>query len=316
MKIVWLTFLSSTLLFLSMLTSYSQGCSDAGFCTMGAMKPDQRYDKKLGVKLRSVELSYYLAFTRFEGGQVRATTLETNVGFGKKMVAQLKIPYMQTRGHWGASGLGDISVSVTRNFIDKEAYKLNATIGAKIPSNGSDIGIQEGLDVPSYYQTSLGTYDLVFGASFITRDWLFATGLQMPLNENKNNFSPEFWPPILPQRAEDANLYARSISLKRGNDIMFRIERNFRFSRLSFNLGLLPIYRLNKDIVTDPETGERVKADKSDGLALSLLAGVTYRFSVKSHLKFIFGQRIIEREINPDGLSREQVFTLGYLFNF
>ncbi len=39
--------------------AFAQGCSDAGFCTMGAMKPDQDYSKKVDFKLRSLELNYY-----------------------------------------------------------------------------------------------------------------------------------------------------------------------------------------------------------------------------------------------------------------
>jgi hypothetical protein len=38
---------------------FSQGCSDAGFCTMGAMKPDQPFNKKIEVRLRSMEISFY-----------------------------------------------------------------------------------------------------------------------------------------------------------------------------------------------------------------------------------------------------------------
>ena len=41
----------------------SQGCSDAGFCTMGAMKPDQPYNKRLAVRLRSMEMSFYRGTT-------------------------------------------------------------------------------------------------------------------------------------------------------------------------------------------------------------------------------------------------------------
>ncbi|MEY4931626.1 MAG: hypothetical protein RI909_2350, partial [Bacteroidota bacterium] len=43
----------------SSINAIAQGCSDAGFCTMGAMKPDQPYNKKVQLKLRSMELSFY-----------------------------------------------------------------------------------------------------------------------------------------------------------------------------------------------------------------------------------------------------------------
>ena len=40
-----------------------QGCSDAGFCTMGAMRPDQPYAKGINIKLRSIEISQYRGTT-------------------------------------------------------------------------------------------------------------------------------------------------------------------------------------------------------------------------------------------------------------
>lgn len=45
------------------LTAAAQGCSDAGFCTMGAMKPDQPFNKKVEFKLRSMEFSFYRGTT-------------------------------------------------------------------------------------------------------------------------------------------------------------------------------------------------------------------------------------------------------------
>ncbi|MFN8890139.1 MAG: hypothetical protein ACK5WF_21960 [Cyclobacteriaceae bacterium] len=56
-------FLPSLFFILNITLSYSQGCSDAGFCTMGAMKPDQPYNKKIQLKLRSMEVSFYRGTT-------------------------------------------------------------------------------------------------------------------------------------------------------------------------------------------------------------------------------------------------------------
>ncbi|HEY8934158.1 MAG TPA: hypothetical protein VIM65_03025, partial [Cyclobacteriaceae bacterium] len=53
------TSLTLLILVIALLKAQSQGCSDAGFCTMGAMKPDQPFNKKIEFKLRSMEVSFY-----------------------------------------------------------------------------------------------------------------------------------------------------------------------------------------------------------------------------------------------------------------
>jgi hypothetical protein len=56
-------FIVPLLLLSSIKFAYSQGCSDAGFCTMGAMKPDQPYNKKAQIRLRAMEISFYRGTT-------------------------------------------------------------------------------------------------------------------------------------------------------------------------------------------------------------------------------------------------------------
>ena len=97
---------------------------------------------------------------------------------------------------------------------------------------------------------------------------------------------------------------------------MLRVERNFRFSRFNFNLGVLPIYRITKDEIFSPALNRRIKPEGTTGLALSALAGVGYAFNVSSSLKLLYGYKITDRDVNPDGLTRDNVLTLSYILNF
>jgi hypothetical protein len=96
---------------------------------------------------------------------------------------------------------------------------------------------------------------------------------------------------------------------------MMRFERNFRMSRLNFNIGLLPIYRITKDKGLN-ENNEYVKLEGTTGLALSALAGLNFKFNVFSSINLIYGHRITDREYNPDGLTRKHVINLNYTYNF
>ena len=291
-----------------------QGCSDAGFCTMGAMKPDQPFNKKIEFRLRSMEISFYRATTTLSP-IVMVATADLNFGLNAKTFFQVKLPYQTASGSLGnTQGPGDISICFTRTLVSNERFDISLSVGGKIPTNNSDKKA-EGLCLPMYYQTSLGTFDGITGISLITRNWLFATGVQHPFNKNKNEF---LWKPWIEQTDHSATYiekYGRANQLKRGTDIMFRAERNFRFSRLNFSLGLLPIIRLNRDVFEDA-AGNEIKQNGSEGLALSGIFTTGYQFNVKSGVRLLVGHKIIQRDHGLDGLTRNLVTTLSYCYRF
>lgn len=300
-----------------------QGCSDAGFCTMGAMKPDQAFSKKVNLKLRSIELSYYQGQTDLTPN-ITVINLDASFSITKNLSGQIKLPYFSVKGSFdNTSALGDISLSLTQRLIYTEKYDFSATIGTKIPTNNSDIVSSgkknpesAGLVLPMYYQTSLGSVDFIAGASLMSSKWLIATGVQMALTANNNTWWEEEWkPPVYPSE-EYVRSYDDANKLKRGTDIMLRVERNFRFTKYSFNIGLLPIFRITKDQTVDRATGEYRKLEGTTGMALTALGGATYNFNINNAVKFTYGQKITDREVNPDGLTRHNVMILAYLFRF
>src|SRR5690606_8577801 len=242
-----------------------------------------------------------------------------HLGVSARTFLQVKLPYQAVSGNFGnTSGMGDISLCLTRNIFTSEKYDVNVSVGAKIPSNDSDLTSKdprfEGLPLPMYYQTSLGTYDAIAGISLISRNWLVATGIQHPFNQNNNQFS---WGPWFDPYPDDDYLRknAAAIELQRGTDVMLRLERNFRFSRLNFTVGLLPIYRLNYDEITNAE-GNRVKVPDARGLAMSGIFTTGYSFNVSSGVKLLLGHKIVQRKVNPDGLTRQMVSTISYYHRF
>jgi hypothetical protein len=310
-------FLSTIIFSVVATATFSQGCSDAGFCTMGAMKPDQPFNKKIEFKLRSMEISFYRGTTTMTP-IVYVATADLNFGLSPKTFFQLKVPYQAVTGKLSnTGGLGDISLCLTRNIFSSEKGDINLSLGTKIPSNDSDLK-ENGRALPMYYQTSLGTYDAIAGVSYITKQWLFATGIQIPLNENKNDFLWGRWADT-PEN-EYVIGYSKAKGLKRGIDVMLRVERNFRFSRLNFTIGLLPIYRITNDIITGPVPGKtglvRHEPDGAKGLALSAIFTTGYSFNVRSGIKALIGHKIVQRDENPDGLTRELVTTLSYYYRF
>ncbi|MEM0941596.1 MAG: hypothetical protein AAGI25_17685 [Bacteroidota bacterium] len=299
---------------------YGQGCSDAGFCTMGAMKPDQTYNKRIDVKLRSLEINYYEG-TSLLTAVIRAATIDFNVGINDLSSFQIKIPYQWAKGNLGENGgLSDISLSYTKTLKTTEKWNINGTIGTKIPSGDAnktvDNEFTDNQDAPihMYYQNSLGSFDAIAGISAISRKWLFASGIQIALTENGNQFSwGEF--PTYPD-IEYLRRYEVGRDLKRGIDLMLRIERNWRFTNFNFSVGALPIFRVTKDKGIPATETERRKIGGTTGMALSMLGSVGYQFDVNNSVKVIRGIKITDREVNPDGLTRDDVWSISYIYQF
>lgn len=324
----------SFLLILQTQKVFCQGCSDAGFCTLGALRPNQVYSKKINIKLRSVEISNYLGITQ-SYITIYNISADLNVSISNKISAQIKLPYQYVAGGLAKThGLGDISLSGAYNIFASDKFQINASVGMKIPTSDANtkktitdrFGKTKEIALPMYYQTSLGTWDVLGGVSFMTQNWLFATGFQHALTQTPNTF---LWKPFDPTAdSSKAYHYMKSKHLKRGTDVMLRVERNFRFSNWNFYAGLLGIYRLNLDSFVDGDN-KRKAIVGSNGLALTLLVGGGYRFNTHSGLKWMFGFNLKDRtatqlfktkEItehkNPDGLSRLMVFSLGYEYRF
>jgi len=284
------------------------------------MKPDQPFFKNVPIKLRSMEVSFYRGKTT-TSPVVYVATLDMNFNLlDDKTFFQVKVPYQTVTGNFGdTKGLSDLSLCLTRKVKSGAMFDYSVSIGAKIPTNDSDLISDEfDLPLPMYYQVSLGTYDAIAGFSMISRDWLFATGIQHPFNKNKNEFSWGPWIPVYQngEGEEYVRTYDPAIGLKRGTDVMLRVERNFRFARLNFSLGALPIYRITRDEITDAQSGERVKPDGTTGLALSVIGTAGYSFNIRTGVKLLYGHKLTDRDFNPDGLTRQNVITISYFYRF
>ena len=299
--------------------SLGQGCSDAGFCTMGAMKPDQPFNKRVAIKLKTIEFSYYRGTTTLTP-IVYVANVDFNFSLNSRNTLQIKVPYQWVSGALGnTASIGDISLCYTRNLISSDRFDLNASFGTKLATNNSNIRDGQNNPLPMYYQTSLGSYDVIAGLSLINRKWLFATGIQIPLNQNGNQFDWHRWVTSDPVELEYVMRYPNSTDLKRGIDVMLRVERNFRLSRFNFSAGLLPIYRIRPDEITNFQgvrTSTDAKGNVASGLALSWIITAGYNFDARSGIRLLVGHKIVKREFSPDGLTRELVSSLSYSYRF
>jgi hypothetical protein len=293
-------------------TVNAQGCSDAGFCTIGALNPQIIADT-LGDE-RYLKNNFHLSPTFAMGEQgvsIWQYTPEVNLTLVKGLMWQAKMPYVYAYGNLGSNyGIGDVSTSLTYTHFFKKTTSLAVTLGSKIPTH--DAGTCEnGRPLPMPYQRSLGTYDGIIGVKFMYKTWNFSAGYQMVLaNKNDNGFLASRW-----TGDDDAQAYFVSNKLNRGDDMLLRAEKVFIVKKLNLSAGLLGIYRLNKDKYTDA-SGTETELAGSSGLTVNITGSATYVFTPRSSFGMNFGFPVLVRETRADGLTRSMVVSLVYQINF
>jgi hypothetical protein len=290
-------------LIMSGFKAYPQGCNDAGLCSMGDLDGQGLTSKNK----YNTQLSYLF-------GLGEKQTLINTIQFEQRFMFWenrgqifLQLPIHYIYGNLGQTyGIGDVSLGFNYTYLKKKELSASFMIAVKLPPNDANKTIDD-KGAPMVYQTSLGTYDLALGANFFYRKWQLGLGYLKPLGSNKNYFDHAEWPDN-----SDALEYAQMRDLARGDDGMLRLNRFFYTKKNRYNVGLLALYRLQKDKIT--QNGERLALENSDGLTLNLNLGYQKVLKNKDAITLSFAAPIITREVRVDGLTRTFIVMFTYAF--
>lgn len=284
-------------------TTYGQGCSDAGVCTMNSFKPNENDSSnfknsfKLGVSYGSADHSI----------SVISSYLEYNRKFSEYLSTDLKLISNSQSGN-GISTFGISDAFINFNFSLSEKLKL--TIGSKIPLNNADNG-NNLLPLPMDFQTSLGTLDLILGLGYKLDKLQFVFAYQQPLSQNNNNFYSEFYPLDSPFRQ-----YQSTNKFERSGDALVRISYPLQIGeKLKLTPSILPIYHLSNDKYVNL-IGQKEEIVGSQGLTLNVNLFFDYSISNRDAFQLSFGAPLVVRDSRPDGLTRHFVVGIEYRFQF
>lgn len=284
--------------------SHAQGCNDAGLCSMGDLD-----GKGLGNENKfNTQLTYIFGLGE-QQSLVNTILFEQKFPvFHDRGQLFIQLPFNYIYGKLGQSyGLGDASLGFNYTYFSKENITASFLVAAKLPPNSSNKTI-DGKGAPMVYQTSLGTYDLAIGANLFVNKWQLGLGYINPLGSNKNYYDPEEW-----TDNDDAQEYIQMQDLARGEDAMLRLNRFFYTSKNRFNAGLLALYRMQKDKVT--QNGQRISLENSDGFTLNINFGYYKVLKNKDAISLSVAAPIITREVRVDGLTRTFVIMFTYAFS-
>ncbi len=301
-KMIFLTFL--ILILPGIRPASGQGCSDAGICSAAG----------IGVMAHPLDSPTRLALTETFGLGEKNTLhfrtefrMDWNIWTG--IAVQFKLPYEIISGNLASTqGPGDVSAMLSLSIYEAQKTALILNIGGIIPTGDSDKS-KEGLSLPMAYQTSQGTFDLLAGFTFLFGTMDIAAGYQHSYGGNKNLFTYELW-----NGNADALTYYESARLKRGDDVVLRLQKNFIRPKAYYSVAILPVYRLQEDRIMKDNIDTPVKG--SSGLTLNLNGSAEFKLSKSWTFNLIGGFPVLRRESIPDGLTRTFVISAGIGLNF
>lgn len=288
----------------------AQGCSDAGFCTMGSIKANPLDSASDAKNKFSVLLTNGIGD---QGVFVFTPGLQYDFTSGKHWDFQAKITANYASGNLGTvAGAGDLFLSSTYLLSQNKKIKNSLTIGVKLPLNQSDLKVNQE-PLPMQYQSSLGTTDLVLGYSIRVGKFFVNAAWQQPLTgTNKNTYLPYYL------NTEVAYAYAPSNQFNRRSDVLLRAGYQLvSKKKFKWNATALAIYHLGEDTYTDSNVQtDPIQIAGSSGLTLNITSMLSYRIGKKFGIALSGGAPLIVRKVRPDGLTRAFSLTPEINFSF
>jgi hypothetical protein len=283
--------------------AFAQGCSDAGFCTIGSMK----HNTAAFDSLYKSTLSF--SFTSGLGDQdvfVFTPGIQYDRIINNNWAIQSKITGNYSSGDLGkAYGAGDLFLSGSYAISESEIRKHVFTMAFKFPLNLSDLRTMNQA-LPLTYQSSLGTIDWIGGYTFNSNLWLFSIAYQQPLTgTNRNTFLPEY------RNTQEAFNYSPTNDFKRKADALLRVGYTInKFKKAKINLGLLSIYHLGNDTYINANiSNSPILLEGSEGLTINVTGAINFKINKRMSAGINGGIPIVVRDSRPDGLTRSFVIS-------
>ncbi len=297
----------------------AQGSSDPGFSMTGAMRTaaaieitDEEYENQ------KTQLSIGNGFARGANNiRLVSPQVEMRIPALESGYFDIRLPLQAASGDlaniWG---MGDLTVTYTHFYVNPESWSFQFTGGGLFGMGTANQSDGKTRALPMAYQSSLGSTDVILGASAIYKKYLtIAAGYQQPVfryNENDYFRSTPINDPLYSN-----STYQLGRRLYRNGDVMLRVEGSYAGRRAGISAGPLAFYHLRNDLYTD-RSNYLVEIKDSKGFTLNLAANAFVRFGryASCKLDVSAGVPVLERDAIPDGTARDWVVVPRFTYFF
>lgn len=305
-------------------TANAQGCSDAGFCTLGSLKSNFDLEKKDTIsETKELKNTIGIGFNYGLGEDKNSNFnpfLIYNRKLGKLVELQTKLTSAFIKGKIAdVNYISDIYIAanVSVPIKDKKPklqQHLNIVAGIKIPFSTANFK-NNNHPLPMAYQPSLATIDIIVGINYMVFGFEFNSAFQIPTAQiNKNTYFKE-----TEQRTfnDGKDSFASTNLFKRKPDFLFRFSYVFHTKNYKwlFKPNMLNIVHLGQDTYVNM-LNQKQKISGSQGYTLNAALNITYQINKHHNLELSAGTPLVYRKVRPDGLTRKVAVALEYHFNF
>lgn len=287
----------------------SQGCSDAGFCSLGALKNVSGDSQPK----RMLDIGFNFGY-----GEQKTLTYNPYIQYGvvlnERLSFQGKLTSTYASGFLGSKfNLGDVYGVLTYTPTNYPNSSLRFIGGVKIPLTTANDKNTAGLTLPMDYQSSIGTYDVIAGVNYVySRHLEIDAALQVPvIQNNKSSFFPDNFAPD-----SRLNNFPPTNQFRRQPDVLFRLGYYINLpAAISLKPNLLAIYHTGNDSYLN-RMGVRTDLVSSQGLTINEGINITKQFGNNNRLELIAAMPVKGRKSRPDGLTRKWILNLQYSIAF
>ena len=297
------------LLLIASYSSYAQGCSDAGICTIGNFNTLHGENTSSMNKYRNeIDISYtyatHLANERFSQPQLNYRYIKKNSAF-----YELRIPFnIATRKTPSIStyGLGDMIATYNNHFPNKNHIELNYSLGLRVSFSDASTSDSKSLfSYPMFLQSGLGTTDIIAALNYDPYKYLsIGTGIQYPIIQYNTNII----------NLTNGTDMITGTGFRRKPDALFKLTAHYPAGKVLFNLGALSIFHLHDDYYNTSSGKYYLRGSK--GITLNWNAEINYSITERSGVSLLYAEPLKTRPNIPDGLARSKVINIKFTWKW
>lgn len=296
---------------------YSQGCSDAGVCSLDIMNETSTHNSE---QLYNNTLQFGIGYGIADNNiNVFNSFLEYSFNLQDFSFDFKGTILSQNGSDYNSFGLGDVYFTGSYKLSQNSIVSLGMKLSLNNADNTTDITAFNGkrleITLPMDYQTSLGTTDLILAYSHKIDNFSIFSALQVPITQNKNMFDST---KAASQRDKEFSEFTSTTNFQRSSDLIIRINYLYKVNEdIDFVPSILPIYHLSNDKYSEFTGNTEVirEIEGSDGLTLNLNLQSKLKLD-NSFITLNIGFPVLVRKVRPDGLTRALVLGLNYGYNF
>jgi hypothetical protein len=296
---------------------FSQGCSDAGFCTVGNFHAASSAVSELQKRSAKNQIDFSFQYaTHGANEKYDIPQINWRHYLKKGSFFETRLPYNFARlSNTGisSSGIGDITATYNSRFELTKIKRLDYSIGFRLSLSKANKAYPDGIVfasgselLPMQLQPGLGTTDLIAVINYDILKYIsVGTGVQLPVfqyNDHKIFIQPLFI----------GNLYG--VGFRRKADALLKLTGHYKTGKFNINGGLVNIFHLANDYYNT--TQGKYVLQNSKGTTINWTIDLNYSFSDKLAFNLLYAEPLQTRKNIPDGLARSRIINTKFIFSF